>query len=214
MELPAGIDFGPGIERRSYCFLLRKSLYGLKNAFKNWYDCLKKGLEHRGFKESVSDPCVFMKKGMIVLFYIDECILIADDKSLIQQFIHSLKHGIEKFDFTDEGLMDKYLGVEIKKLDGNEFILHQPFLIQRILDLLNVTAESYNKRDVPVVGPLLGRDEAGPDRKHDWNYRSAIGMLGYLQNSTRPDISMAVHQCAHFNTCPKLCHEKAVKYIA
>ena len=24
---------------------------------------------------------------------------------------------------------------------------------------------------------------------------------------------MAVHQCARFNRCPKLCHEKAVKYI-
>ena len=39
-------------------------------------------------------------------------------------------------------------------------------------------------------------------------------MLGYLQASIRPDISMAVHQCARFNGCPKLCHEKAVKYIA
>ena len=39
-------------------------------------------------------------------------------------------------------------------------------------------------------------------------------MLGYLQGTTRPDISMAVHQCARFNTSPMLCHEKAVKRIA
>jgi hypothetical protein len=39
-------------------------------------------------------------------------------------------------------------------------------------------------------------------------------MLGYLQSSTRPEISMAVHQCARFNANPKLCHEKAVKRIA
>ena len=39
-------------------------------------------------------------------------------------------------------------------------------------------------------------------------------MLGYLQNSTRPDISIAVHQCARFNAHPMLCHEKAMKYIA
>jgi len=38
-------------------------------------------------------------------------------------------------------------------------------------------------------------------------------MLGYLQNSTRPDLSMAVHQCARFNENPKLCHERAVKRI-
>ena len=62
--------------------------------------------------------------------------------------------------------------------------------------MLNVAEGAYNTRDVPVIGPLLSRDESGAKRKHDWGYRSAIGMLGYLQNSTRPDISMAVHQCA------------------
>ena len=214
MEIPAGIDLGPEIEKRAYCILLKSSLYGLKQASSNWYECLKKGLERRGFKESVADPCVFMKKGMMVLVYVDDCILISKEKSMLDQFIHSLANGIEKFEFTDEGSMDKYLGVEIEQLNGNEFILRQPYLIQRILDFLNVAPESYNKRDVPVIGPLLGRDESGPDRKHEWHYRSAIGMLGYLQTSTRPDISMAVHQCARFNACPKLCHEKAIKYIA
>ena len=38
-------------------------------------------------------------------------------------------------------------------------------------------------------------------------------MLGYLQGLTRPDISMAVHQCARFSTDPKLSHERAVKRI-
>ena len=38
-------------------------------------------------------------------------------------------------------------------------------------------------------------------------------MLGYLQGTSRPDISMSTHQCACFNSCPKLCHEQAVKRI-
>ena len=38
-------------------------------------------------------------------------------------------------------------------------------------------------------------------------------MLTYLQGSTRPDISMAVHQCARFSAMPKLSHERAVKTI-
>ena len=38
-------------------------------------------------------------------------------------------------------------------------------------------------------------------------------MLGYLQGTTRPDISMANHQCARFSSDPKLCHERAVKRI-
>ena len=38
-------------------------------------------------------------------------------------------------------------------------------------------------------------------------------MLNYLQNSTRPDLSMAVHQSARFSINPKLSHECAVKRI-
>ena len=72
----------------------------------------------------------------------------------------------------------------------------------------------YNQRDVTVIGPLLSIYDLGAELKHDWSYISAIGMLGYLQNSTRPDISMKIHQCARFNGNTMLCHEKAVKYIA
>ena len=38
-------------------------------------------------------------------------------------------------------------------------------------------------------------------------------MLGYLQDTTRPDIAMAVHQCARFNCVPKLSQERAMKRI-
>ena len=53
----------------------------------------------------------FMKKGMIILTYVDDCILIANKKETLDQFIHSLANCIEKFEFTDEGAIEKYLGV-------------------------------------------------------------------------------------------------------
>ena len=62
--------------------------------------------------------------------------------------------------------------------------------------------------------PLLHKDLNGLPRKYDWKYRSIVGMYGYLQNSTRPDISMATHQCARFNNDPKLSHERAIRRIA
>ena len=98
-------------------------------------------------------------------------------------------------------------------MKGKDFILRKSFLFRIILAALNVKSGDYNQRDVPFIGPLLSRDELGAKRKHDWSYRSDIGMLGYLQNSTRPDISMAVHQYNHFNANPMLCHEKSVKHI-
>ena len=70
-----------------------------------------------------------------------------------------------------------------------------------------------NDRSTPVVEPVLSQDEDGPDHKHDWKYRTLTGMLGYLQLTSRPDISMATHQCARFNSSPKLCHKQAVRRI-
>ena len=93
--------------------------------------------------------------------------------------------------------------------DGT-FKLIQPFLIDRVLKLLGISdSKDYPKR-TPVGKPLLCKDVDDVERKYSWNYRSAIGMLNYLQNSTRPEIAMAVHQCARFNNDPKLSHEKAV----
>lgn len=47
----------------------------------------------------------------------------------------------------------------------------------------------------------------------DLDYRQAIGMLTYLQNTTRSDISMTVHQATRFYIQPMLSHERAVKRI-
>ena len=40
-----------------------------------------------------------------------------------------------------------------------------------------------------------------------------IGMMNYLQQSTRLDLAFAVHQCARFCNNPKQSHERAVKCI-
>ena len=79
----------------------------------------------------------------------------------------------------------------------------QPFLIQRILDAAEIDARMTKSRSTPAISLLLAKDEDCPARKHSWNYRTLTGMLGYLQFTTRPDISMATHQCARYNNCPK-----------
>ena len=41
---------------------LFKSLYGLKQASKRFYDKISEGLQERGFTQSSLDKCLFMKK--------------------------------------------------------------------------------------------------------------------------------------------------------
>ena len=158
----------------------------------------------------------FISKDMIILVYVDDCILISKDDISIPRFIKSLEEGPENFVFTDEGSLESYLGVSMVKLpDGKGFTMSQPLLIDRIIKAIGFDmATTKSVRDnVPACYPLLNKDIDGPAKKANWKYRSLIGMLGYLQGTSRPDLSMATHQCARFNNDPKLSHERAVKKI-
>ena len=99
----------------------------------------------------------------------------------------------------------------------NEFEISQPFLIERIVNTLGLKDNDFevesNSRTTPVGKPLLNKDLQGKPRKLSWKYRTAVGMLNYLQGNTRPEIAMAVHQTARFCNDPKLCHEKAIMRI-
>ena len=56
---------------------------------------------------------------MVILCYVDDCILISDNKKMLDNFVYSLKNGIDIFEFTDKGTIDEYLGVEIEQLSGS-----------------------------------------------------------------------------------------------
>ena len=69
------------------------------------------------------------------------------------------------------------------------------------------------KKTPAVPNNLLHKDTDGPDMTLDFHYRSMIGKLNFLEKSTRPDISVSVHQCARFSERPKRSHAEAVKRI-
>ena len=178
---------------------------------------LKAALLDRDFVESIPDPCVYITKDLLVLVHVDDCILISKEQSAITAFVQSLHGGLENLVFTGESTLESYLGVCITELPGNAgFEMSQPFLIGRIIKAIGFEmATAKGARDnVPVAYPLLNKDVDCPARKAKWKYRGLIGMLGYLQGTTRPDISMANHQCAsRFSNDPKLSYERAVKKI-
>ena len=62
---------------------LLKSLYGLNQAPKTFFDKLKAGLEERGFQQSQLDACLFTKKNMICLVCVDNTILASPDSETI-----------------------------------------------------------------------------------------------------------------------------------
>ena len=58
------------------------------------------------------DPCVFIGEYIIVLVYVDDCLIFSQKMDNINQLIDKLKNK-EKLDLTDDVDVDKYLVVEI-----------------------------------------------------------------------------------------------------
>ena len=159
------------------------------------------------------DACIFIRKDCIVLVYVGDYIVINNDVKIIDDFIKSMQDGEKGFTITADGDLARFLGVEMKHHKDGSIEMTQKHLINRILEVCRIDISELNGRDTPAVKPLLHKDLSGEKRKQDWNYRSAVGMLNYLASSTRPDLVMAVHQCARFNNSPMLSHERAITRI-
>ena len=80
-------------ESRSYVIKLNKNIYDLKQASLNWYDKLRDGLLAWYFVPSVIDPWFYVKDGMMILTYVDDCIIDGRSMKDIDSFIYSMQHG-------------------------------------------------------------------------------------------------------------------------
>jgi len=119
----------------------------------------------------------------------------------------------ESFEITDEGEVDEYLGVKVERLQDKRIKMSQPYLIEQILKGLGFNERTKVKRTPAITSKILHQDKEGEEMQTDWDYRRIIGQLNFLEKSTRPDISYAVHQCARFSSNPKASHKMAVLRI-
>ena len=194
---------------------LLKSLYGLRQAPRTFFEKLKAGLEERGWQQSVVDPCLFLKRGMICVVYVDDTIFATKDTADLDKEIAALGISTSEqqhtFALRDEGEVSAFLGIQIKKTGPNEFLLTQTGLIDKVLEATKMT--HCNGCDTPATVDPLHADKDGAPFAETWRYDSIIGMLMYLAGNTRPDIAYAVHQAARFTHGARNSHASGIKRI-
>jgi hypothetical protein len=117
MKVPDGI-FVPNTNanRNMYCVKLVKSLYGLKQSERMWYNQLKEFLLNKGCSNSDDCPCVFIRKSSIGFYiisvYVDDLNIIGYTKDIDKTRNHLKK----EFKMKDLGKTKFYLGLQIEHL--------------------------------------------------------------------------------------------------
>ena len=186
---------------------LHKSLYGLKQALRAWFDKLFQALKSFGFTQSCSDASLFVLKApvlVIVLVYVDDILISGPDPSVCTRVIHQLG---SLFPVKDLGPLHYFLGLEVQRSSHGLF-LHQT---KYLLDLLQKTnMEGAKPCSTPLATAKL--DHSGIPLSHPTDYRSLVGALQYL-TWTRPDISFVVNQVCQFMHTPTDLHMQAAKRI-
>lgn len=111
MRLPPGFSSSPGKVCR-----LRKSLYGLRQAPRNWFAKLSSALKSFGFTQSYANYSLFSyhRSGVIlhVLVYVDDLIIARNNSSSIVDFKNYLGSC---FHMKDLGILKYFLGIEIAR---------------------------------------------------------------------------------------------------
>jgi hypothetical protein len=115
---------------------LRKSIYGLKQASRQWYLKFDETIRSFGFKENKEDNCIYAKfksgKFIFLILYVDDILLTSSDVSLlleIKRFLSSI------FYMKDLGEASFILGIEIHRDRRNEVLeLSQKAYLEKALN--------------------------------------------------------------------------------
>jgi hypothetical protein len=196
LRFPAGFEH----KNDKWALKLKRNLYGLVQASRNWFLKLSATYERLGFKQSKSDPCLFIRKDMIIVIYTNDCLLYARDTTDIDKFVKTLRDDC-KLTLNDPDPIDDFLGIHFSHQDNGELHMSQTGLIDAVTESAHIPKGRLKNTPTPATA-ILHADTEGLARQESWNYPSVIGQLNYLAQNSRPDISFAVHQCARLSKAP------------
>ncbi|XP_062005915.1 uncharacterized mitochondrial protein AtMg00810-like [Rosa rugosa] len=204
----------PGLRRQgeNYVCRLNKSLYGLKQASRQWFSKFTEAILDAGFIQSKADYSLFVQKVgnslTVLLIYVDDILITGNNLDSIRatkEFLHA------RFRIKDLGDLKFFLGIEIARSHKGIYLSQRKYALEIIKDtgFLGVKPVDFPMEECKLSnkGELL-KDPAV--------YRRLVGRLIYL-TITRPDITYSVHVLSRFMHEPRQPHMAAalriVKYL-
>ncbi|CAI7817701.1 unnamed protein product [Closterium sp. NIES-53] len=144
--------FPPGIQWR-----LRRPVYGLRQAPREWHDTLRYTLADLGFQPSSADPSLFVRRGstpFFVLVYVDDLVFATADKVALADVNSKLQ---KRHTCTDLGELRHYLGLQITRDRAARTItLSQSHMVQQVLQRFELQHSTVHRTPLAVDHRLTG----------------------------------------------------------
>ena len=195
MMVPPGVC----VSHQNQCCKLLKSLYGLKQASRKWFEKLSLLLLSCGYQQAQADHSLFIKAVdnyfTALIIYVDDIVLIGNSVAEIEKIKHVLDNN---FKIKDLGILKYFLGLKVAHSEKGIFLYQRKYCLDLLQDsgLLGCKPCS-----TPMHYALRLHHDSGQVHYDVTSYRWLVGRLLYLTN-TRPDITFATQQLSQFMANP------------
>ena len=198
---------------------LKKSIYGLKQASRQWYLKFHSVVASYGFVKNKVDQCIYCKvsgrKFIFLILFVDDILLASSDLGLLHETKRMLSNN---FDMKDLGEASFVLGIEIHRNRSYRLLgLSQRTYVDRVLERFNMQLckpgiAPVCKGDKLSLSQCLQSDIEKAQMKNV-PYASALGSIMYAQVCTRPDIAFATGLLGRYQSNPGHDHWVAAKKV-
>jgi hypothetical protein len=124
----------------NHVFKLQMTLYGLMQAPRAWYECLKEFLLKQGFEIGKVDPTLFTRKVdndiFVCQIYVDDIIFGSTNHMYCEKFSRTMT---KRFEMSMMGELKFFIGFQIKQLKEGTFLSQTKYThdILKKFDLVN-----------------------------------------------------------------------------
>ena len=196
-------------------YLLKYSLYVLKDASKIFNDGLVAHLNEGSYQQSRWDQCLFYKctsktESVYLLFHEDDFIVCGSNERIIDNYHAHMKTKYE-ITFNQDGI---FLGIHIKKLHDDASILRKLNQMQNIFDKYLPNSPTLKTAPLEPMNTAYSKS-FGKDNSPLADKTQFHSMLGAVMQLTdvRPDIAFIISTISQQQCNPGLKDEEALMYV-
>ncbi|CAI7886610.1 unnamed protein product, partial [Closterium sp. NIES-53] len=188
-------SFPPGTQ-----WSLRRPVYGLRQAPREWHDTMRTTLAALGFAPSTADPSLFLRTDtslppFYVLVYVDDLVFATADTEALALVKSELQN---RHTCTDLGELRSYLGLQITQDRARRTItLTQSHMVQQVLQRFGFTWSSAQATPLATCHSLSA-PPSDESVEPSGLYSELVGCLMYLMTCTRPDLAYPLGLLARY----------------
>ena len=214
----------------SYVTIIIKNLYGLKSGASSWWIHFATTLRRMGFFNSKADNNVWLQPRYnncnalngydFIIVHVDDFMILARDAEQYMtklQTIYKIRHVTPIDESTST-----YLGMDIRRQAHGKpgFLLSASTYLKQALSTARIIFDYDTYDDIKGRNTVLDKDKDYDNEDTDLlnpifhkKYLKLVGILNWLSELGRIDITYATRKLSTYNASPRIVHWEALRHI-